>query len=421
MKLLSFLFLISFTIALQGQSGNYLVNVERGTLSSEVLQMEKSYQVFLPESYHYSKEGTYPVIYLIDGDYNFYYQTGIIEMLSNVSEKIPEVIVVGISDNGNAGYRQDCTVKTEKNPGGNTENFIKYIETELKPKIADRYRISSYEILIGHSLGGLFATNVFLQKPKAFDAYIAIDPSYWWENNLIVTTADSLFKNKEDVGANFFVTLGDSKQMGVHEFVGVLEKRFPDSKKWKFKYYEDETHGSVGMISVKDGLLKIFKNWEMKREKFYELGTATKITDYYQNLSDQYQGISRIPPNLFSNIIYYFFRKEQSAELNIIETIVNKKFPASSDDFYAKLGGYMVETGKYEAAEALLKKSIAGNVNAYKSSDALSKLYYAKKSFQPATEYATQAVKIAKTLKARQWQINELESNLMKIKQEANE
>ena len=415
MKYLSFLFLFLFTFSLHAQSNDYLINVERGNFYSETLKMEKSYQVFLPESYNYSNASTYPVVYLMDGDYNFYYQTGVIEMLSNVSEKIPELVVVAISDNGNAGYRLDCTMKTENNPQGNTATFIEYLEKELKPKIRATYRVSSYEILIGHSLGGLFATNVLLEKPDAFDAYIAIDPSYWWEENLIVATADSLFKGKEDLGPNFFVTLADSKQMGVHEFVGVLEKRFPDSKKWKFRYYEDETHGSVGMISVKDGLVKIFENWELKREKFYELGTATNIINHYKTLSDQYQGITRIPPLLFSNITYYFFRKNQPEELELIETAVNEYFPASQDDFYANLASYHVETEKYEEAEKILNKSIMTNPYAYKSYDGLSKLFYAKGMLAQAKVHAKTALKIAKQLKARQWQINELASNLVKV------
>ncbi len=415
MKNLSFLFLILFTFSLHAQSGDYLMNVERGSFYSETLKMEKSYQVFLPESYNYSNASKYPVIYLMDGDYNFYYQTGVIEMLSNISEKIPEVVVVAISDNGNAGYRLDCTMKTERNPKGNTAIFIDYLEKELKPKIRTTYRVTPYEILIGHSLGGLFATNVMLEKPESFDAYIAIDPSYWWEENLVVATADSLFKGKEDLNANFFVTLADSKQMGVHEFIGVLEKRFPDSKKWNFKYYENETHGSVGMVSVKDGLVKIFEDWELKREKFYELGTATKVIEHYKKLSDQYQGINRIPPLLFSNITYYFFRKNQPKELQLIEAAVQNHFPASQDDFYAKLASYHVETEKYEEAETLLNKSIKTNPFAYKSYDGLSKLFFAKGMPEQAKVHSKTALKIAKQLKARQWQINELESNLVKV------
>ena len=394
---------------------NYHVNTTRGSIFSKVLGMEKSYQVFLPESYHYSSEATYPVVYLIDGDYNAYYQTGIIESLSNVSEKIPELIVVGISDNGNEGYRKNCTLKSETNPNGNGEQFLKYIEQELKPEIEKKFKVSPYQLLMGHSLGGLFATNVMVHHPNSFSSYIAIDPSYWWDDYSIIANADSLFKDKKELESNFFVTLADTKQMGVHEFVGVLEKYIPDSKKWTFKYYENENHGSVGLISVKDGLLKIFEDWELKRAAFYELKTSTEVVDYYKNLSKKYNSKLRLPPNLLSNIIYFYFRSEKMDELAILEKEIIKNFPSSIDDYYAKLAGYMVEKKMFKEAKDVLSGSIRTNENAFKSQDAMSKLYFAQDDFKKAKEYAEKSVEIAKKLRARQWQINELESNVYKI------
>jgi len=413
-QLLYLIFLGIISVNLYGQATS-LVNTERGSIYSEILQIEKSYQIFLPESYNYSDSSTYPVVYLIDGDYNFYYQTGIVESLANVSEQIPELIVVGISDNGNEGYRKDCTLKSEKNPEGRAEKFISYIEKELKPFIAKKYKVSPYEILMGHSLGGLFATNVFLTRPELFSAYIAIDPSLWWADNYVSSLGDSLLKVRKEISSKYFLTLADSKQMGVHQFVEVLEKYFPDSPNWKFKYYENESHGSVGMVSVRDGLLELFKDWELKRDKFYEFETSADVVDYYKKREELYKSKLRIPPNLFSNIVYYYFRKDKMEELAILEQEVLTHFPSSIDDYYSKLASYFINTEKYDMARSLLEKSIGSNKKAYKSYDAISKLFFAQSELQQAKTYAEKAIKIAKELKVRQWQLNELESNLRKI------
>jgi len=115
MKYTLHFFIIFFTNFLFGQtSSNVFPTTERNTIYSQHLEEDRSYQIYLPPSYYYSDKGTYPVIYLIDGDYNFYYQTAIIESLATVGEKIPEVIVVGISDKGNAGYRLNCTAPLSK-------------------------------------------------------------------------------------------------------------------------------------------------------------------------------------------------------------------------------------------------------------------------------------------------------------------
>ena len=96
------LFLLIITAGLAyGQENRGAINIgERKMIASKVLQEERAFQVYLPASYFYSEKGSFPVIYIMDGDYNFHYETGLIELLSSISERIPEVIVVGISDNG---------------------------------------------------------------------------------------------------------------------------------------------------------------------------------------------------------------------------------------------------------------------------------------------------------------------------------
>ena len=395
-------------------NGNHS-NTERGEVRSEFLNMMKQYQVFLPESYHYSEMNNYPVVYIIDGDYNFLYMTGLIESYSNISEKIPEMIVVAISDNGNEGYRKDCTLKTKSNPKGNADNFIKYIETELKPEIHKNYRASSYEVLIGHSLGGLLSTTYFLKNQEAFDAYLAIDPSYWWDEEYIISYADSLFESGLAINSQLFISLANTRQMGVHSFVSNLEKHHSNSTNWSFNYYPKEDHGSVGVVSVKDGLQSVFKDYYLSRKTFYSFNSAEELMTHYKDLSKTYETKLRLPPLLFGIMIYYYFRSEKFEEIDLIEKVILTEFPASSDDFYSKLGSYYLEDKQYEQTAKILNKSIKSNDNAYKSVDVLAKSYYEQKKYYKAEEMALLAMEIAKKLKVRQWQLNELKANLVKI------
>jgi len=414
-QLICFIFLLN-SLYSSSQQSYFHSNTIRDTIYSQALSMNKAYQVFLPESYNYTEASSYPIIYLIDGDYNFYYQTGIIEALANVSEQIPEMIVVGIADNGNAGYRKDCTLKSADNPNGNAKHFINYLANELKPEIEKKYRVSTKQILVGHSLGGLFATSVMLTRPELFSDYLAIDPSYWWANKHIVSLADSVLKNLNKLPAQLFISLADSKQMGVHEFVGTLENYFPESEKWSFNYYPNENHGSVGIISLRDGLRHIFNKWVLSREEFYNLKSSQKVMAHYDTVRNNYGEISRLPPNLFSNIIYYYFRNEKSKELEYIEQEVLKKYPASIDDYYAKLAGYHIEKEKYEAAHKLINKCISTYPLAYKSYDSQAKLYLAEGQVNEARVAALKALQIAEQLKVRQWQLNELQASLDIIK-----
>lgn len=41
--------------------------------------------------------------------------------------------------------------------------------------------VNGQHLLAGHSYAGLFTLHVLLNYPGAFDTYIAIDPSLWWD------------------------------------------------------------------------------------------------------------------------------------------------------------------------------------------------------------------------------------------------
>lgn len=50
----------------------------------------------------------------------------------------------------------------------------------------------SRRVLFGHSLGGLFATSILLERPAAFSRYIVVSPSLWWSWDAIAARAETL-------------------------------------------------------------------------------------------------------------------------------------------------------------------------------------------------------------------------------------
>ena len=82
---------------------------ERITINSNILAEERELQILLPESYLSHPQSSYPVIYLLDGDYNFHAVSGMLDLLANKGQLIPDVILVGIADKGTDKYRQYMT------------------------------------------------------------------------------------------------------------------------------------------------------------------------------------------------------------------------------------------------------------------------------------------------------------------------
>jgi predicted alpha/beta superfamily hydrolase len=66
---------------------------------------------------------------------------------------------------------------------GHVDDYLKMIETELKPRIAAMVHIDpKNQALFGDSLGGLATLHALLVEPSAFRTFIIGSPSIWWNN-----------------------------------------------------------------------------------------------------------------------------------------------------------------------------------------------------------------------------------------------
>lgn len=72
---------------------------------------------------------------------------------------------------------------------GQADRFLDFLEKELIPHIDRNYRTYPHRIIAGWSFGGLLATHALIHRPEIFDAYLAISPSLWWDEELLLAEA----------------------------------------------------------------------------------------------------------------------------------------------------------------------------------------------------------------------------------------
>ena len=253
---------------------------EKSRIHSELLDMDREIWIGLPKGYGdtvYSKKA-YPVLYFFDGDSQFETFVAQRNWLSrNLYSALPEFILVGILHRDRARELTPTAMETPENwkranfstSGGNGK-FMQFVEDELKPHIDRTYRTNGFEILSGHSFGGLAVAHALIERPDSFDAYIAMDPSVWWDDNgLLKHMGDSWYGPQYD-GKIFFLAKADDPGSGDHHHSAILEfheklRAIGEDKKldWKYHFYQGEDHGSVLVPSVFDALRFIFKGYQM--------------------------------------------------------------------------------------------------------------------------------------------------------------
>lgn len=231
---------------------------ERHSIQSKILKEKRTYLVHKPGGYDFTND-KYPVIVLLDGEANIQHVSASADFLANNGRAMP-MIVVGIE---NTDRQRDLTPPTsvdpEKRPKGNVggaKEFLSFIADELLPHIDSSYRTRPTRILIGHSYGGLFASYALLNRPEVFKAYISVSPSLWWDEQALANQAVSFAAEHKDLRTAMYVTMGSeggSMLGGTQKFVGALTSA-SNGIEATFQHWPDETHGSVVLRSVYEGL-----------------------------------------------------------------------------------------------------------------------------------------------------------------------
>jgi len=272
-------------VNLGNSQSKYLVelgNIE--SIKSTVLNEDRAYYVQLPQNYNDKKK--YPVIYVLDGGV-------LLNAVHLVHDNyyggfMPEMIIVGVS-NANNRTRDLTTSKIKERhrmpyneENGEANKFSKFLINELIPHIENKYPVTNYRTIIGHSYGGLFAANLLVKHTEVFQNYLLIDPSLDWDNQKLLKESELEFNKEKFEGKNIYVSLSGQLHMqnkditinNVMEdsseytlsarsnigFYNLVKSQETIGLNIKWKYYKDDLHGTVPLPSILDGL-KYFFEW----------------------------------------------------------------------------------------------------------------------------------------------------------------
>ncbi|MFT4850793.1 MAG: putative alpha/beta superfamily hydrolase [Sediminicola sp.] len=268
--IISFLCIILFGLqTVFSQNNKEIIIGSKFIINSSILDEDRTYLISLPDSYNDSSEvrKKYPIMILLDGYTHFKTAAGIVHFMSSDRNRnyfIPETIIVAIE---NVDRERDFTVtkiKTKRpNTMGGGINFLNFIEKELIPYVDKNYRTEPSRILVGHSLGGLLALNSYMDKNSLFNAYISMDPSIWWDEELMIEKVNSIkplsLKKKLYIATANQGEANHERNKKRHDaFFTLLNKKADGTIMVKSEYFENESHSSVPLIALYEGLKYLY-------------------------------------------------------------------------------------------------------------------------------------------------------------------
>jgi predicted alpha/beta superfamily hydrolase len=188
---------------------------------------DDDYRIFISQPQQPAPLGGYPVLYVLDGNALF----PMLAVQANARESRPDpatrasVVVVGIGYPGDALYDVDRRARDYTPPAlaanherddahyGGADQFLAFVQTELKPLIEARYPIDPHrQTLFGHSHGGLFTLYTLMSEPDAFQNYLAASPSIWWNDRQLLEQSSPPLSESNLQSKRLWMTVGEAEE-----------------------------------------------------------------------------------------------------------------------------------------------------------------------------------------------------------------
>jgi uncharacterized protein len=208
----------------------------------------------------------YPVLYLLDGQWDFKLLDSIHGGL--VYDKfIPEMVIVGITYSGEkANYdalrAMDYTPnsRTDVNGSGDAPKFLQFLKNEVIPFIEDKYNGDpTRRVLMGSSYGGLFTLFAMFTEPGLFYGYVAAAPAVSY-NDYSFEQEKKYFASNKNLPVRLAVSVGGVEGLApaVKNFMEVLKGREYNGLKLDARVIEGEGHAGNKPEAFNRGLRFVF-------------------------------------------------------------------------------------------------------------------------------------------------------------------
>jgi predicted alpha/beta superfamily hydrolase len=241
---------------------------ELRTLESSATGRVYDLYVRLPSGYTLNAKKQYPILYVLDGQWDFKLLDSIYGGLY-YDQFVPEMIIVGITYSGEyPDYEtlraMDYTpVYDNAIPGsGDADKFLAFFKDELIPFVETNYRVDpSQRTLMGSSFGGLFTLYAMFTDSTLFSGYVSASPAVTYGARAAFKQEVAYASQHQDLSVRLFLSVGELEPLSypVQEFMQVINERGYSGLEMQTMVIEGERHAGNKPEAFNRGLRFIFQ------------------------------------------------------------------------------------------------------------------------------------------------------------------
>jgi len=305
------------------------------TISSKKLNEDREITIGLPASYEKHVNQKYPVLILLDGDFLFDAFQGALSY-GNYWDDLPEVIIVGITQNKNNEREIDCALDENGLPTEKGEAFFEFIGMELLPYIEKKYRVAPFKMIAGLDTTAGFLNCYLYKDVPLFDAYISMSPEL--PAGIEEQLPDRLAAIQKPIFYYHSSGDGDMKKMRdrILALDEVAKKINKPTLNYRFDDFKGASHYSLVLNSIPSALYQIFSVYQTISTIEFNEKIAVLPSGYVDYLIQKYDVIEKsfalklpIRLNDFKAIEAAILKNKAYPEFEKLSQLAKKNYPKS--------------------------------------------------------------------------------------------
>ena len=306
------------------------------TITSQKLNEDREITIGLPPSYQKNTKQSYPILLLLDGDFLFDPFQGALSY-GYYWDDLPEVIIVGISQNKNNERETDCAVEpTTGLPHEKGEKFFEFIGMELIPYIQKNFRTAPFKIVAGLDTTAGFLNCYLYKDNPVFDAYISMSPEL--PAGMEEQIPDRLAAIQKPIFYYHSSGDGDVKKMRnrIQAMDELIKKGTNPKLNYRYEDFKGASHYSLVLHSIPSALYQLFAVYQPISITEFQEKIAPLPSGYVDYLVQKYDILEKalglkvqIRLNDFKAIEAAIIKNQAYNEFDQLAQLAGKNYPKS--------------------------------------------------------------------------------------------
>ncbi|MEH6405972.1 MAG: alpha/beta hydrolase-fold protein [Leeuwenhoekiella sp.] len=306
--------------------------IQYNEIKSQKTGETRKLKIQLPRNYDSSTKQSYPVILVFDADYLFEPVAGNVDYFS-YWEDMPQALVVGIMQDDREA---DSYYDGNSLPSESGADFFEFIGTELFPWLDKNYRITNFNLAVGHDITANFIDFYLLKSPPLFHGYISLSADLAPQmNERIVSVLNNTQEN-----IFYYQATGSEDIKPLRDNILALNQELKSIENPNFNYFFDDfkgaTHYSLAARAIPKALEEVFATYRpISQDEFQQVilklddskSAYDYLVDKYETIQSLYGLDTQIRINDFIAIATALEKKEDAEGLEKLGKLAKKEYP----------------------------------------------------------------------------------------------